>query len=322
MTGLPLFRWERFVTAVAAADLATALAPLLAVPDWGAGSFPVEFDARATGGSLLLRLTGRSLRLQRAPMAERKGGWDHRLVLLLREGRGELSYDGSVASVAPGDHVLLDMSRAFAFSASGRFEVLLVFQPRGSIAAPLPHGTHRPAAEGTATLLASHADYLLREAVLLDTRAAQAASDAFALLAHDRRNATGQEGDAPSGDRPALLRRYLAQHAASPQISPESVAQALGVSRAALYRTAGPEGGVAAMLLDARLRHAVNLLLSCNHAESRIAEVARAVGFSSLNLFSRRFGERYGLSPMAFRALFETSGEARVDPRFALWLAG
>lgn len=317
---LPLARHERFEAGDDRDRLRARLRPLFTLPAADAVRFPVALDAVAVGGALFLRLAAEGLRLVREPTAERRGGWDHPAILIVRRGSLAVALDRGTRTLLPNDHVRLDMSRGFDLSATSPFEASIVLWRR-ELAGASAHGAIGRAGEGPSDLVAYHADHLLGEAGGLAPREAQAAVRALVHLATAGPGAAGEPSTDAGRERLLSLRRFLASHSARRDLNPERLAEALGVSRAVLYRTAAPEGGVAAMLQDARLRHAAALLLSEEAAARRIGEIAEIVGYPSGAGFSRRFTDRFGLAPLAFRALHRASGERDVDPRFTLWLS-
>ncbi|MEO8178471.1 MAG: AraC family transcriptional regulator [Deltaproteobacteria bacterium] len=82
--------------------------------------------------------------------------------------------------------------------------------------------------------------------------------------------------------------------------SVQSLAKAVGLSRAAFARRFARALGVSpiAYLAELRLARAAQRLGECDHA---LAEVAAEVGYESEFAFSRAFKRRYGVPPAAYR---------------------
>jgi CheY-like chemotaxis protein len=97
------------------------------------------------------------------------------------------------------------------------------------------------------------------------------------------------------------LRHAIEEHLGDDAFGVEQLAAAVGQSRATLYRRVQGLFDESPMDLvwGMRLDRASDLLVS---RAGSVAEVAYAVGFSSLSHFSRRFKERHGTSPSARRA--------------------
>lgn len=115
--------------------------------------------------------------------------------------------------------------------------------------------------------------------------------------------------------RPALkqvlverAKLYIRAHCRDPRLSPSSVANRLGVSRAMLYRAFEESGGVAQLIRQSRLE-AARLALQDPSDLRRIGEIAFAHGFGGEAQFSRAFRHAFGMSPREIRSL-----AARVEP--------
>lgn len=93
------------------------------------------------------------------------------------------------------------------------------------------------------------------------------------------------------------IQRHIAEHLADPRQTPQTVADALHISRRALYAALPPgDGGVAAEIRRQRLARA-HQLLSQPGQTLTIAQIAAQVGLPNAAHFSRVFRTRYGVSP-------------------------
>ena len=118
-------------------------------------------------------------------------------------------------------------------------------------------------------------------------------------LAHLERALARQQG--LGSETRALVRKamgYVHEHYAD-EISPQDVANHVGVSKGYLFRCFRREIGLTPMayLNRCRIRQA-RALLRAGHT---VSDVAAAVGFSDSNYFSRVFRRETGQSPTAFR---------------------
>lgn len=95
---------------------------------------------------------------------------------------------------------------------------------------------------------------------------------------------------------------FMREHLAEP-LSLTEVASAAATSPRALQAAFSKELGLSPMrwLREQRLHHARSLLLSPDSARLSIADVAYASGFLHLGDFSRRFRERYNVTPSEWR---------------------
>ncbi|KTR07824.1 hypothetical protein NS365_02480 [Aureimonas ureilytica] len=306
-------RRGQFETPGEAEALRAFLTPLFDLTLMHDAPVSISCHARATGGGLVVRLDAGSLELERAVGAARRGGWDHRLVLLVSAGSCDSTVREHVQPLRSGDIALFDMARSFSLSIQRPASLVLLFLPRSTPLESLPpHGRHLPAEDVMNGLIVPPIRLLADGPAPLSPTEASALIDAIALLAQ------APPPDAP--DRLTDLWALLDACATNAEWPPGRMAAALGLSRTGLYRLATSEGGVSAMRQDARLRHAVMLLLDPSGPVRAVADVALASGFASPAHFSRLFRQRFSLSPLEFRTRVRYSGEARLDPRFALWL--
>lgn len=93
-------------------------------------------------------------------------------------------------------------------------------------------------------------------------------------------------------------------------LSVDALAEAVGMSRATLYRRlrGALPGSPADLLREVRLARAAALLAS---GAGSVSEVAYAVGFKGVSHFSARFRERYGATPSAYARAPEAHGSPR-----------
>jgi AraC-like DNA-binding protein len=96
------------------------------------------------------------------------------------------------------------------------------------------------------------------------------------------------------------VRRYIDHHLHEPDLTPQRIGQALGLSRSTLYAVCKPMGGVAAFIRKRRLRF-IHAILTDPRDRRRIAEIAEQYGFASAAHFSRAFRQAYGYSPREAR---------------------
>jgi AraC-like DNA-binding protein len=97
-------------------------------------------------------------------------------------------------------------------------------------------------------------------------------------------------------------RRLIDHDFVDPELTPETVALALGCSRASLYRVFLRHGeSVAAAIWAARLEHAWRMLTSSAHLGLRVSDIAFRSGFVDPSTFSRMFRRRYGSTPSEVR---------------------
>ncbi|WP_298698632.1 helix-turn-helix domain-containing protein [Brevundimonas sp.] len=118
--------------------------------------------------------------------------------------------------------------------------------------------------------------------------------------------------DRPDARDTTLLRRaqkHIDAHLSSRDLTPERIAQALGMSRTSLYRLFRDMGGVADYVRRRRLRR-VQSILTLPGETRRISEIAFEYGFNDEATFSRAFRRAFGYTATAARE----TGARLTDP--------
>ncbi len=110
----------------------------------------------------------------------------------------------------------------------------------------------------------------------------------------------------------ALAEQTIRTHLASPELSPEMIANEIGVSRATLYRMFAPYGGIMRSVQERRLL-AVRAALSDPLETRRLSRLAADFGFRGKVHFSRSFRAQFGITASEFRA--EQVALAQKDTR-------
>ena len=97
-------------------------------------------------------------------------------------------------------------------------------------------------------------------------------------------------------------KQYIATHLGDPELGPQVVADAVGLSMRHLSRMFGAEGeSIAQYIWSERLSHAYRELTDPRFRKASVSEIAFRWGFSSQAHFSRAIRERYGASPVSLR---------------------
>ncbi|WP_233809771.1 helix-turn-helix domain-containing protein [Paraburkholderia sp. HP33-1] len=99
-------------------------------------------------------------------------------------------------------------------------------------------------------------------------------------------------------------RQYIAHHLGEPELTSQSVADALGISLRHLNRMfAAEDESVSAYIWSKRASHAHTDLVNPMLARTSVGEIAFRWGFSSQAHFSRVIRDRFGASPNALRKM-------------------
>ncbi|WP_299626744.1 AraC family transcriptional regulator [uncultured Tateyamaria sp.] len=126
------------------------------------------------------------------------------------------------------------------------------------------------------------------------------ANDPLNLIAKDivSRLLASDQADQPQETLRERVRVFVMDNIADTTLTPKTIAEYLGMSRASLYRAFPVPGGVMAYVVEVRLDVARSLLASTKSGGHRaINEVAFLCGFKSPSHFSQAFKRTYGVSP-------------------------
>ena len=97
-------------------------------------------------------------------------------------------------------------------------------------------------------------------------------------------------------------KQYIATHLGDPELRPQAVADAVGLSLRHLSRLFAAEGdSITQHIWSERLARAHRELIDTRLRKASIGEIAFRWGFSSQAHFSRAIRERYGASPVSLR---------------------
>lgn len=244
-----------------------------------------------------------------------RGGLDHLLVQLLIEGEDALLAGAEENLCRPGDIRIADLARPIE-TATGPYRNLTLIVPREMVE-PGPamedrlHGRVLRREDPTTRLLSDHLRGMLDVADDLPEAAAGFAQASVGLLTSCLAGAASRTQDLAwiaDGARSAI-QAYIARNLTSPSLTLDEISRRFGLSRSSIYRLFEPIGGVAGHIRRQRLRRAWRRLTT-SALPVRVALLARECGFSSADVFSRAFRERYGMSPREAWA----SAKAAPDP--------
>lgn len=279
---------------------------------------------------------GRSIgqTLVRGPGEIRRSGLDGVVLLLDLSGmKGEI--DGVGFSGCPGTVHVRDMSRVSA----GRVptvDAITVSMPREAAPAwllePQVHGARIGGGQAAGRVLINHLTALAGAAPRMGVEDGVASIRAALTLAERAFRSSGNFSPDQTKALYAGLRAsagvLIDRNLKDPGLSVASLIDALGVSRATLFRAFAAEGGIKVQIRRRRLQGAHAALLDRVNRRPTIAEVAHMYGFVSESHFSRVFRGAYGEPPGAVRSgranpsVFDPGeGDIRYDV-FLGWIRG
>jgi len=270
---------------------------------------------------------------ERSSSRVRRDQFDHFTLQLNRSGEFHGEGAEGFRVVAPGELLLLDMSKPMRTRMPGAHLISVslsrdLVEAAATTTDPL-HGLVLP--EGASALLADFLVSLTTRAPDLTTEAKPAAARTLVELL---RVALGPDQSPAEPARAQLdairlegARRFIDANLADERLGPDSVASALSISRATIYRVFEQDGGVAKHIQNRRLARLRNAL--SNPAEVRsFAALALNAGFTSESHASRIFHLAYQVRPAEFRRDIRASASsdygqvaALTKRKFMSWFA-
>jgi AraC family transcriptional regulator, positive regulator of tynA and feaB len=278
----------------------------------GDGPFNAVIEGVTVGGLDFTKFALQNLRAETTPQMLRheNNKTDYLFMSLVLSGSvGASQYDCS-STDRTGDFSVRDTNAPWTIEHSGYSEVLAIQIPRDRLESMLG-STRRFAGltvDGnlpTATLARSFLGSLMREGDRLTPETAErmtAVGIELVVASLAERLAM----DTPKALHGTLIlhraNAHIAAHFGDPELDPPQVAAAAGVSLRHLQELFRQEGrNVAASIWLRRLETAARRLTDPACLHMQVGEVAYRCGFADHAHFSRRFRDRYGMSPRDYR---------------------
>lgn len=237
-------------------------------------------------------------------------------------GTARLVQSDRETTLRPGDFALCDNGLPFRYGFPSLYDELVIQIPRKSLLAREPRADRLTAVpvRGDAGVGALVSLFLARAADLELWASSSVAADVAVHLVDLVVTALSAELGPP--ERRLARSRYLAEarahlrdHLGDADLTPERVAQAVGISPRYLHALFHDEGTtVTRYLTTARLEQAKILLGSARYAGLTVTEIAMSVGFRDLSHFSTSFKAASGLAPRAYRRARLGEGPEREEP--------
>ncbi len=232
------------------------------------------------------------------------------MVNLAIRGPACVAQGGRQAILRPGDFTVHDSARPCRIACPDPFTLVVLKVPRDLLTSycRLPRGATATAISGHRGAGALFSSVLrglpARNQGVLAEAVAQVGIDVLELLASVLADLAGGARSAAVPREAQLLRarRFITDHLGDPDLSPTTVAEALGLSVRYLHLLfqAG-RTSPSRWILQRRLELAARLLADPGQAGRSITAIAFGVGFKDSSHFSRVFKDRYGVGPRDYR---------------------
>lgn len=258
----------------------------------------------SASGVELLQHSSSSLQAKRTAKHCQRDGCDDIVIDFMASASGASLVHAGMRRLQTGDMVVVDCAQPVEMTRASH-RVISLFLPRALVRSVYPNpallaGRMLPR-QGLAALLRQQMLTSLDQASYMPASqravAVNATRDvALSLLQMQPLSVPVPEPGAAELHHGALA--LMARDCTNPQLKPDHIAQALGCSRATLYRAFALAGtGVSAAIWEARLNHAAHMLQSPACAALLIIEIALRSGFADHSSFDRMFKRRFGMTP-------------------------
>lgn len=273
--------------------------------------FSVGLDGFNAGPVLIgrSRMWGADFQYDRDVRKVAQTGVEAVLVQIVTKGGDVRLHDGEATVTQPGDICIADMTRPFATRTGGCDNISMVVHHAAlGLDEPRLDGLHglvlRRDTLG-AQLMADHARMLVERLPQARPEDALAVARATGLMLGGLIAPMVETGGQRTSVAVAALfriKRFIRANLAHPELGPESVAKAMGMSRASLYRAFAPLGSIGDFIRRQRLERVLSDLGDPACRGRSIAEIAYGWGFADWSTFSRAFKAAFGITPSEARA--------------------
>ncbi len=280
------------------------------VPQPSSVGFLGQVTAQTFGDLGLARVISDPHTVFRSPTLIRKSSEDDFLVNLTVRGCVTVTQHERDAVLRPGDFTVYDSARPCRIACRDPFELLVLKVPRPLFDAHCPlardaMATPVPGDHGVGALFAPFFRSLTVHASGLSLDAsARIGATLLELLATALSDQTdsGVRLGVPRAAHMDRARRYMVDRIADPDLSPTTVAQALGISVRYLHAIFRAEDtSPSRWILQQRIHVAARLLTDPGQNGRSVTDIAYAVGFKDASHFTRTFKDRHGVSPREYR---------------------
>jgi AraC-like DNA-binding protein len=277
----------------------------LPLPDL-AGPFRARVSARSIGSLVNLKADTDAHRVSRQTPDIARHTWN--TYWIYREaGPGTRSnYGGHDVVTRTGDLMILDSDVPLESYATERFRYESWLIPKSMLGPYLPSGrrpllTRLSDRTGLGGLAAGYLEAVTRHSDSLPGATIEPVLDTLVRLIGIACGGAAMESThAVHAGRLVAAKRYIQRHLADPDLSPATVAAALGISIRTLHEAFEPTGtSFTRYVQRRRLEECRTAVLA--HPGRPIMDIAFAWGFSSMSSFYRAFQAAFGIAPRDLR---------------------
>ena len=271
--------------------------------------FNAKVDAHLIDTLMVAETSTRPQTWHRSAANVAADGMDHIMIQLFKSGSMAYEAGGLEHKMPDGGLVVFDLARE-AKTVTGDFTNLSLFVPREMIEPYLRdsgdlHLRYFSAKEPLVQMLHSHMSILNRIRPQMSVQQARDVVEPTIGLAAACLNGTMDGSPEDRSGVPiaqiAAAKKAIEAQLGDPQLSPETIARGIGVSRSRLYQILEPYGGVASYIRERRLRRVANRLIDPMLSHRPVYAIALENGFENISSFSRMFKQRFGESARDFR---------------------
>ena len=270
------------------------------------GAFDAELSCNHLSFGRVVRCSSGPHRVERSARMLRSKPSDAYLVSLQLSGRCHVSQGGTQFTLDAGDIGVVNAARAMRLTFEERVERMIAVIPRHSLEAAcgwLSPGTAVRLPRGRATtrvLSALLAEMGAPDAELREDEESVLSESFLSLF----RSSGAPMATTPAGDGlRARVLAFMRDNLGDPDLSPGLVATGIGISERSVHVVFARTGTTCRRwLIEERLKRAASALRAPDWSSASISEIAFRTGFSDLSHFSRRFRQKFGSEPSAYRS--------------------
>ncbi|NWK55530.1 helix-turn-helix domain-containing protein [Verrucomicrobiaceae bacterium N1E253] len=273
--------------------------------------FDAHLDAFMLDQVMLARTRSEAAYYRRKAKDTRSDGIDMIMLQLFIKGEVEFCAGRSITQLQAGDIAVYDLSKPTNnFNTS--FDNLSVLFPRELIDEYVPsatnwHGQHLPRSNPMTNLLRSHILSLYEFGPTITIEASPGLQRSLLNMTSTAFQASAENmhrsAEIVAATQLQEIKKYIRQHLADPNLTPDNIAKAFGLSRAHLYRITDPLEGIMQYIRHQRLKRCWKELQSPRQSHLSITELGFKWGYNDAGTFTRNFKKTFGMLPKDARAL-------------------